>query len=141
MPYQLVYSSQATQPMAVADLEKILVDARTGNELRDVTGVLIYVDGVFLQILEGAKDTVLDLLKSIALDTRHNSLKVFSQLEVEEAAFHSWRMAYLNATPEQLSAWAGLAGTATMDEIFADIDQHPQRVAGVARGILQALRD
>jgi hypothetical protein len=50
-------------------------------------------------------------------------------------------MAYLNATPEQLSAWAGLAGTATMDEIFADIDQHPQRVAGVARGILQALRD
>ena len=94
---------------------------------------------VHVRILEGDKDTVLALLKSIAQDTRHNSLKVFSELEVDELTFHRWRMAYLDATPEQLSAWAGLAGAATIAEILADIDQDPQRVAGVARGILQAL--
>ena len=45
MPYQLAYSSQAAKPMTAADLEKILVDARAGNETRNITGVLIYVDG------------------------------------------------------------------------------------------------
>ena len=28
MPYQIMYSSQATEPMTVTDLEKILADAR-----------------------------------------------------------------------------------------------------------------
>ena len=35
------------------DLELILADAREGNAARAVTGVLVYSDGVFLQILEG----------------------------------------------------------------------------------------
>jgi hypothetical protein len=34
---------------------KILVDARAGNEARNVTGALVFVEGVFLQILEGDK--------------------------------------------------------------------------------------
>ena len=38
MPYQIMYSSQATEPMTVTDLEKILTDARAGNQARGVTG-------------------------------------------------------------------------------------------------------
>ena len=60
MPYQIMYSSQASAPMTVAGLEQILADARTGNQARDVTGALVYVDGVFFQILEGEKDVLPD---------------------------------------------------------------------------------
>jgi hypothetical protein len=55
MPYQIMYSSQATKPMTVAALEEILADARAGNEERNVTGALVYVDGVFFQIIEGER--------------------------------------------------------------------------------------
>jgi Sensors of blue-light using FAD len=41
MPFQIMYSSQATEPMTATDLEKILTDARAGNEARNVTGALV----------------------------------------------------------------------------------------------------
>ena len=74
---QIIYSSKATRPMASTLLEQILVDARSGNEARDVTGVLVYVVGVFLQILEGERAVLDALLASIRADTRHESMKVF----------------------------------------------------------------
>ena len=140
MLYQLVYSSQATQPMTATDLEKILVDARVGNETRNVTGVLIYVDGVFFQILEGDQDAIAALMKSIARDSRHSSVKIISENPADERAFGSWRMAYLDATPEQMSLWAGLPGTTTIDAILEVVERHPQGIAQVARGILEALK-
>ncbi|MDH4051485.1 MAG: BLUF domain-containing protein, partial [Rubrivivax sp.] len=135
----IIYSSQATAPMSVPELEKILVDARAGNEARNVTGALVYVDGVFLQILEGDESTVRGVMRNIAGDTRHTDVKVFHQAEVDARAFGSWRMAYVNATPEQLSAWAGLPGTATIESILSDLDRDPHRASGIARGMLEAL--
>lgn len=139
MPYQIIYSSQANAAMTVTDLEQILVDARAGNEARNVTGALIYVEGVFLQIIEGEKATVLDLMANIARDARHSSVKVFHEAEIGQRSFADWRMAYLSATPQQMSVWAGLPGTATIDSILADMQRDPQRVSQVAANILKAL--
>src|SRR6478735_6655344 len=86
MPYQIMYSSQATKPMTITGLEEILEDARTGNQARNVTGVLVYVDGVFFQIIEGDKDIVRKLMANIASDSRHQSVKVFYEAEVEVQA-------------------------------------------------------
>ncbi len=139
MPYQIMYSSQATKPMAVADLERILADARSGNQARNVTGALVYVDGVFFQILEGDKDAVRALMESIARDSRHHSVKVFHETEVGERAFESWRMAYLCPTAEQLSLWAGLPGTASVEDLLADVSRDPQRVPRILVNVLNAL--
>jgi hypothetical protein len=140
MPYQIFYSSQATADMSVADLEQILVDARAGNAARNVTGVLVFVDGVFLQILEGERDTVLGLMSSIAADPRHRTVKVFHEAEAGERTFGNWRMAYLSANAEQLSTWLGLPGTATIDSILNGIDRNHDRASQFASGILKALR-
>ncbi len=139
MPYQLMYSSQATEPMTVAGLEAILADARTGNRTRNVSGALIYVDGVFFQIIEGDKDVVRKLMADIASDSRHHSVKVFYEAEVEARAFESWSMAYLSATAEQLSTWAGLPGTATVQELLAGIDRDPDRAPRILVNILRVL--
>jgi len=139
MPYQIMYSSQATEPMTVTGLEAILTDARTGNEARNVTGALVYVDGVFFQIIEGDKDVVHNLMASIASDSRHQSVKIFYEAEVDVRAFESWRMAYLRATAEQMSKWAGLPGTATVEELLMDINRGPHRVPRILVNILNAL--
>ncbi len=125
--------------MSVRDLEAILVDAREGNARRSVTGVLVYVEGVFLQILEGEKETVLGLLRSIGNDSRHSELTVFHEVEVDAPMFGNWRMAYLSATQEQMAVWAGLDGTASIESILSEIGREPDRVSRVAKTLLEAL--
>jgi hypothetical protein len=139
MPYQMMYSSQATAPMTVTGLEEILTDARTGNEARNVTGALVYVDGVFFQLIEGEKDVVRNLMANIARDSRHHSVKVFYEAEVDVRAFESWSMAYLSPTAEQMSTWAGFPGTATVEKLLADVSRDPRRVPQILVNVLKAL--
>ena len=139
MPYQIMYSSQAIKHMTMHALEVILEDARTGNQARNVTGVLVYVDGVFFQIIEGDKDIVRKLMASIASDSRHQSVTVFYEAEVDVRAFESWSMAYLSPTAEQMSTWLGLPGTATVEELLASVNRDPHRVPRTLVSALKAL--
>jgi hypothetical protein len=139
MPYQIMYSSEAKVPLTAAGLEEILVDAREGNQARDVTGALVYVDGVFFQILEGDEGAVRKLMASIASDSRHQSVKVFYEAEVASRAFASWRMAYLAPTAQQMSAWAGLPAATTVGELLADVNRDPQRAPRILVNVLTAL--
>ena len=140
MIYQIIYSSQAKTPMSIAGLEEILVDARAGNEKHQVTGVLVYVDGVFMQILEGEEAVLRGLVQSIAADSRHTDLKVFYEREVSQRTFSDWRMAYLSATPQQMAVWAGLEGTApSIDSVLEGIHRNPKHVPQVIERLLRAL--
>lgn len=139
MPYQIMYSSQATKPMTVTDLEAILDDARTGNVARNVTGALVYVDGVFFQIIEGDKAVVQELMASIARDSRHHSVKIFYEAEVNARAFESWSMAYVRTTTGQMSKWAGLPGTSTVEELLREVNRDAHRAPRILVSILEAL--
>ena len=139
MPYQIMYSSESTKPMTAASLEDILIDARTGNQARNVTGALVYVDGVFFQIIEGDREIVQNLMTNIARDSRHHSVKVFYEAEVDARTFGSWSMAYLSTTAERMSTWAGLPGTSTVGKLLADLERAPQRAPQILVNILKAL--
>ena len=139
MPYQIMYASQAAEPMSVAGLEAILADARTGNQARNVSGALVYVDGVFFQVIEGEEDVVRRLMANIANDTRHHSVKIIHEAEVEERVFRSWSMAHVSATAGELAQWAGLPGTATVKELLVEISRVPGRVPRMLVSILAVL--
>ncbi len=139
MPYQIMYSSQATAPMTVAELEKILADARAGNQSRNVTGALVYVDGVFFQILEGDEPVVRKLMANIASDSRHRSVKVCYEAQIDVRAFDSWSMAYLGPTAQEMSIWAGLPATTTVEEVLADVNRNPDRIPRILINVLNAL--
>lgn len=141
MTYQIAYSSRATEPMTAVSLEKILADARAGNRARNITGALICVDDVFLQVLEGDRDVVRAVMANIARDSRHGSVKVFHEAEVDAPTFGSWSMAYLSPTLEQMSAWAGLTGTATIETLLLDVDRDPRRFPQVLANILRTLAE
>ena len=139
MPYRLVYSSEATGEMERADLELMLGESRIRNAKRDITGVLVFVDGVFLQVLEGEKDDVDDLMESIRRDTRHCNIKVFHEEEIERRAFPTWRMAYLSPRAEDVSAWAGLEGATSVESVLATLRGDPNRVPGMLVRLVEAL--
>ena len=63
--HQIVYSSLASTKMLKSDLVIILRKARANNRISDITGLLMYVDGYFLQTLEGNEDDVRNTYKKI----------------------------------------------------------------------------
>ncbi len=139
MPYRLIYSSEATGEMARADLEQMLEESRVRNARRDITGALVFVDGVFLQVLEGERDDVEDLMESIRRDPRHRNLKVFHEEESDRRTFPTWRMAYLSPRAEDVSAWAGLEGAASIESVLATLQSDPDRVPQVLVRLVEAL--
>ena len=139
MPYQMIYSSESATPMQMDELEEILEHARSSNAEKGITGALIYVDGVFLQILEGDMEAVQALMEKIAKDFRHETVTVLKQGAVDAAAFSDWDMAYVSATPQQVAEWAGLSGTTAIPEVLTDMRQDSHRASQVAESILAML--
>ena len=81
----------------------ILRQARTKNKLSDVTGLLVFIDGMFLQVLEGEEGTVKDLMKKITEDTRHQDIKVIRGSNVEKLTFSNWEIAYTSPSAKKLA--------------------------------------
>lgn len=105
MIFQLVYVSRAREKMDTSSLDEILSLARTNNSARNITGMLLYHDGSFIQVLEGEQDDVENLYEKISQDSRHEDANVVLRTEVEERAFNQWSMGYkrtssINDVPE-----------------------------------------
>jgi hypothetical protein len=91
---RLIYVSHATVPFSTADLDALLEMSRRNNAARDVTGMLIYRDGDFLQILEGPERAVRQTFVHIVADPRHSGLIVLDDTPVSTREFADWWMGF-----------------------------------------------
>ncbi len=94
--YHLAYFSTSTQHFSENDLNELLVTSQKNNQQINITGILLFIEGCFLQILEGNKDTVQTLYKKVKEDTRHDDvIKIFDG-EKQERSFDKWSMGFKN---------------------------------------------
>lgn len=93
---QLAYTSIASKPMSKIELLKLLQSARVFNSLNGVTGVLLYKDQSFFQVIEGQKKIMTNLLDNIIKDPRHFNLKVLYERETMRRDFGMWSMGFAN---------------------------------------------
>lgn len=91
---QLIYVSNAHHEMAAAELEAILEVAARENAARGITGMLLYANGSFLQILEGDPATVDGLIERISRDPRHANIFVIAREAIAERSFARWSMGF-----------------------------------------------
>lgn len=104
---QLIYISAEVEPFTRNRLRDLLDVSRRNNEAAGVTGMLVYHDGTFLQVLEGEKETVEKLLETIDADPRHHKIKLLLRQEIEERSFGGWSMGFVNASGASLDAYPG----------------------------------
>jgi hypothetical protein len=95
--FTLLYASRATRTFDDADLLDLLRHARAANERRGVTGMLLHAQGRFMQVLEGERDVVLDLLAAIRRDPRHEAIVVTQVEAIDERRFGDWTMGFVHA--------------------------------------------
>ena len=92
MLVRLLYASRATTPVRPDALPTILRQAKRNNAALGVTGLLCHTDGVYLQVLEGARDAVSSLFNRIARDDRHADVTLMTYDEIDERLFAGWSM-------------------------------------------------
>jgi hypothetical protein len=123
---QLVYSSIATRPFSSEALRDLLARARERNAAAEITGMLLHIDGAFLQVLEGEADVVHKLFVSIAADYRHHRILLLMMRDIAERNFPDWSMGFFDASGRgaSLPGYRQSAG-------FADLVGDPAKIVRV----------
>ena len=92
----LIYGSVAVEAMSDTELMSILHKARNKNQRLDVTGMLLYRGGNFLQVLEGDEKVITDLFEVIRKDPRHTKVDLIGKRPIQKRAFDEWEMGFVN---------------------------------------------
>ncbi len=90
----LVYISHTTYPMLEDDLLDILHVSQINNEKNGITGMLLYRDNHFIQVLEGCEYNVLETYRQIQAYPRHKNLVIAYQGPILEREFDRWSMGF-----------------------------------------------
>jgi hypothetical protein len=92
--FQIVYVSSAVREFSDAELSGLLAKSRTNNAACGITGMLVYADGNFLQVLEGPKEDVLAAYLRIHDDPRHRGVIKLLEKAVPCRYFPQWSMGF-----------------------------------------------
>ncbi len=92
----LVYISSATKLFDETELVELLQKARKNNVRNGITGMLLYSNGNFIQVIEGEEDKVQALHQKITTDSRHTNIFTLLTRPLTERMFSEWSMGFKN---------------------------------------------
>lgn len=94
----IVYTSRAGAEFNAREARhRLKIHAQTENAKHDITGLLVYCEGIFLQTLEGPAAAVDTLYKHIASDKRHTDVDLLARAPLASRAFGKWTMGIIEA--------------------------------------------
>jgi hypothetical protein len=93
--FRILYVSTANQSFSTEALSQLLQKARKQNREARVTGMLVYSDGDFLQVLEGEHPDVIACYDRISADQRHRDIIQLQRgLAYGGRLFPNWTMGF-----------------------------------------------
>jgi hypothetical protein len=110
LTHHIIYISTAIHPMTDEELSIILEESRKWNYDHGITGMLLYVEGIFvssgkrdiesanagrfMQILEGTEEEVKKIFNKIKEDKRHINVTPLINSTATGRYFESWQMGF-----------------------------------------------
>jgi len=91
---ELSYLSEAVSDMSFLGLMRLLESARTFNQNNGITGILLYDNQQFGQIIEGERANVMKAWKRIQDDKRHHRVELLEIREISERSFPEWLLRF-----------------------------------------------
>jgi len=113
---QLIYISQETAPLSDQDLLDLLRVSRQRNQQNNLTGMLVYRNSIFLQVIEGEEDDLEPVWASIQADRRHTNIVLIWFVPIAARDFPDWSMGFKNLSGQDFSQQPGY--TPFMEEDF-----------------------
>jgi FAD-dependent sensor of blue light len=131
-----VYCSASTKAaLSSTELESLLEECRQSNSTAGITGILLYQNGSFLQVLEGEQLGVEALFHKIGLDKRHHHTKKIIFEPIAKRSFAAWTMGFPKITSKELATIPGL------NDFFHHGTSYVELGEGRAKSLLAAFKD
>lgn len=108
----IMYVSSSRVGLGYSDIFDILESSRRSNAQLDITGVLLYFRGRFMQYIEGPRDALESVFARIRSDPRHHDLTELLHEPIKTREFSGWRLAF--AAPDV----PGIASTVAMRDMY-----------------------
>jgi Sensors of blue-light using FAD len=131
-----VYCSASTKiPLSSTELESLLDECRHNNSKADITGILLYQNGSFFQVLEGEGEKVEALFNKIGSDKRHHQTKKIISEPITTRSFAEWTMGFPKITSKELATIPGL------NDFFHHGTSYVELGEGRAKSLLAAFKE
>jgi hypothetical protein len=121
--YFVVYVSSAVRPFTREELQRLLKKSRANNARNGITGMLLYKDGNFMQVLEGDEAAVRATFDRISKDPRHRNVIVLLRSEEAERDFPDFSMGFYDlnsAKAHDMPGYTEFLNTPLTEEEFSD---------------------
>jgi hypothetical protein len=129
-----IYTSKASPTFEEHTIPTLLEAARSNNAMQGITGMLLYVEGNFFQVLEGSEAAVTQVFDCIRADPRHGRVTQIILEPLFERAFSDWTMGFSNVALTEVQALIG------ENDFFTDATCLEHLSPGRARKVLNAFR-
>ena len=124
---RLIYVSSAASIFSEQQLKELLIECRTNNSVRNITGMLLYKDGNFMQALEGEADAVTATHQRIASDQRHRGMITILTEAISERSFPDWSMGFENLDDADLQDLPGYSDFLNTSLVSPEFAENPDR--------------
>lgn len=131
--YHLVYVSIADHPFRPEELIRLLERSRENNLRDEITGMLLYKDGKFMQLLEGPERAVCATYARIAKDRRHREITVLLEGRRPERDFEEWSMGFHALDAESAQTTPGFSQFLTSDLSVFEFASDPSKAHQLLR--------
>lgn len=111
------YMSNQSQVLTNQDIEKLLFQIREKNKRLAITGILLLIQGKFVQYIEGQATEIDKVYEKIKLDSRHNELVLLDSGDLDKRQFKDWSMAYKKVGDDQIKKIIGHTSL-NLDDLF-----------------------
>ena len=125
--FHLVYASSSLQPFTKPELQALLEQARQKNAKLGLTGMLLYKDGNFMQVLEGEKEAVTKFAAIIERDPRHKGVLILLRGTSEERLFPNWTMGFRDLADDNAAKTPGYNDFMNTPLTDAEFSRDPNR--------------
>ena len=92
--HRVIYTSRATRFFSAQGIEGLIATCRRKNAELELTGILVFHEGRFFQVLEGEEGPLMKTMETIVKDPRHTALHLSEHGAIEKRAFHGWRLGF-----------------------------------------------
>lgn len=106
--HRIIYLSSSVKFLTPKEINFLLMQSRRNNQETLITGVLLYIDGDFLQVLEGPKTELLKLFDTIKADHRHKCIITVFDGQIKGKYFPEWIMGFAVSEYKKIREIEGL---------------------------------
>lgn len=105
--YFVIYVSSAVKQFSSSELIELLEKSRKNNLEQNITGMLLYKDGNFMQLVEGEEEAVNSLESKIRNDLRHRNMIILLKGYIEHRQFSEWSMGFRDLSSQEILSTPG----------------------------------